>query len=148
MEQMTTVEQVLRQGGDIKDVMAIVREEIEKVQAKLEAEKRAKEQEEKAARDQELRIKVARQELVPAVINYMIALGVVKAEDISNEDAELLEDMLKGTEATIAKYAAIVEQLAPLTKDKTPTRVRVVNGAGDADLDTIDELIKHMAKGL
>ena len=114
MDHMTTVEEVLRQGGSIDDVMEIVRHEIEKVNAKLqaeEAERKAKE----AAKKNDAMLDRRRKELTAAVMNYMIALGVVDPTELDGVKPEEVETALKEMETYLiaqVKFLKVLEDAA------------------------------------
>ena len=114
MDHMTTVEEVLRQGGSVDDVMEIVRHEIEKVNAKLqaeEAERKAKE----AAKKNDAMLDRRRKELTAAVMNYMIALGVVDPTELDGVKPEEVETALKEMETYLiaqVKFLKVLEDAA------------------------------------
>lgn len=114
MDHMTTVEEVLRQGGSVDDVMEIVRYEIEKVNAKLqaeEAERKAKE----AAKKNDAMLDRRRKELTAAVMNYMIALGVVDPTELDDVKPEEVETALKEMETYLiaqVKFLKVLEDAA------------------------------------
>ena len=114
MDHMTTVEEVLRQGGSVDDVMEIVRNEIEKVNAKLqaeEAERKAKE----AAKKNDAMLDRRRKELTAAVMNYMIALGVVDPTELDGVKPEEVETALKEMETYLiaqVKFLKVLEDAA------------------------------------
>lgn len=114
MDHMTTVEEVLRQGGSVDDVMELVHHEIEKVNAKLqaeEAERKAKE----AAKKNDAMLDRRRKELTAAVMNYMIALGVVDPTELDGVKPEEVETALKEMETYLiaqVKFLKVLEDAA------------------------------------
>ena len=110
MDHMTTVEEVLRQGGSVDDVMELVRHEIEKVNAKLqaeEAERKAKE----AAKKNNAMLDRRRKELTAAVMNYMIALGVVDPTELDGVKPEEVETALKEMETYLIAQVKLLKTL-------------------------------------
>lgn len=110
MDHMTTVEEVLRQGGSVDDVMEIVHHEIEKVNAKLqaeEAERKAKE----AAKKNDAMLDRRRKELTAAVMNYMIALGVVDPTELDDVKSEEVETALKEMETYLIAQVKFLKML-------------------------------------
>lgn len=141
MDHMTTVEEVLRQGGSVDDVMEIVRHEIEKVNAKLqaeEAERKAKE----AAKKNDAMLDRRRKELTAAVMNYMIALGVVDPTELDDVKPEEVETALKETETYLIAQVKFLKMLKDAAEKHEST---ATNKITDPDFENF---LKSFAKTL
>lgn len=141
MDHMTTVEEVLRQGGSVDDVMEIVRQEIEKVNAKLqaeEAERKAKE----AAKKNDAMLDRRRKELTAAVMNYMIALGVVDPTELDDIKPEEVETALKEMETYLIAQVKFLKMLKDAAEKHEST---ATNKLTDPDFENF---LKSFAKTL
>lgn len=141
MDHMTTVEEVLRQGGSVDDVMEIVRHEIEKVNAKLqaeEAERKAKE----AAKKNDAMLDRRRKELTAAVMNYMIALGVVDPTELDDVKPEEVETALKEMETYLIAQVKFFKMLKDAAEKHEST---ATNKITDPDFENF---LKSFAKTL
>ena len=141
MDHMTTVEEVLRQGGSVDDVMEIVRHEIEKVNAKLqaeEAERKAKE----AAKKNDAMLDRRRKELTAAVMNYMIALGVVDPTELDDVKPEEVETALKEMETYLIAQVKFLKMLKDAAEKHEST---ATNKIADPDFENF---LKSFAKTL
>ena len=140
MDHMTTVEEVLRQGGSVDDVMELVRHEIEKVNAKLqaeEAERKAKE----AAKKNDAMLDRRRKELTAAVMNYMIALGVVDPTKLDVKPEEV-ETALKEMETYLIAQVKFLKMLKDAAEKHEST---ATNKITDPDFENF---LKSFAKTL
>lgn len=141
MDHMTTVEEVLRQGGSVDDVMELVRHEIEKVNAKLqaeEAERKAKE----AAKKNDAMLDRRRKELTAAVMNYMIALGVVDPTELEDIKPEEVETALKEMETYLIAQVEFLKVLKDAAEKHEST---ATNKLTDPDFENF---LKSFAKTL
>lgn len=141
MDHMTTVEEVLRQGGSVDDVMEIVHREIEKVNARLqaeEAERRAKE----AAKKNDAMLDRRRKELTAAVMNYMIALGVVDPTELNDVKPEEVETALKEMETYLIAQVKFLKMLKDAAEKHEST---ATNKITDPDFENF---LKSFAKTL
>ena len=141
MDHMTTVEEVLRQGGSVDDVMELVHHEIEKVNAKLqaeEAERKAKE----AAKKNDAMLDRRRKELTAAVMNYMIALGVVDPTELNDVKPEEVETALKEIETYLIAQVKFLKMLKDAAEKHEST---ATNKITDPDFENF---LKSFAKTL
>lgn len=141
MDHMTTVEEVLRQGGSVDDVMEIVHREIEKVNARLqaeEAERKAKE----AAKKNDAMLDRRRKELTAAVMNYMIALGVVDPTELNDVKPEEVETALKEMETYLIAQVKFLKMLKDAAEKHEST---ATNKITDPDFENF---LKSFAKTL
>lgn len=141
MDHMTTVEEVLRQGGSVDDVMELVHHEIEKVNAKLqaeEAERKAKE----AAKKNDAMLDRRRKELTAAVMNYMIALGVVDPTELDDVKPEEVETALKEMETYLIAQVKFLKVLKDAAEKHEST---ATNKITDPDFENF---LKSFAKTL
>lgn len=140
MDHMTTVEEVLRQGGSVDDVMEIVRHEIEKVNAKLQAEEAERKAKEAAKNDAMLDRR--RKELTAAVMNYMIALGVVDPTELDDVKPEEVETALKEMETYLIAQVEFLKVLKDAAEKHEST---ATNKLTDPDFENF---LKSFAKTL
>lgn len=141
MDRMTTVEEVLRQGGSVDDVMEIVRNEIEKVNAKLqaeEAERKAKE----VAKKHDAMLDRRRKELSAAIINYMISLSVVDPSELDEVKPEEVETAIKEIETYLIAQVKFLNEL------KDATEKRGSSGANKVKDQDFEDFLKSFAKTL
>lgn len=141
MDHMTTVEEVLRQGGSVDDVMEIVHREIEKVNARLqaeEAERKAKE----AAKKNDAMLDRRRKELTAAAMNYMIALGVVDPTELNDVKPEEVETALKEMETYLIAQVKFLKMLKDAAEKHEST---ATNKITDPDFENF---LKSFAKTL
>lgn len=144
MDHMTTVEEVLRQGGSVDDVMEIVRYEIEKVNAKLQAEEEERKAKE-AAKKHDTILDRRRKELTAAVMNYMIALGVVGVVDPTELDGvkpEEVETAIKEMETYLIAQVKFFKVLKDAAEKHEST---ATNKITDPDFENF---LKSFAKTL
>lgn len=141
MDHMTTVEEVLRQGGSVDDVMELVRHEIEKVNAKLqaeEAERKAKE----AAKKHDTMLDRRRKELTAAIMNYIIALGVVDPTELEDIKPEEVETAIKEMETYMIAQVKFLKALKDAAEKHEST---ATNKITDPDFENF---LKSFAKTL
>lgn len=141
MDHMTTVEEVLRQGGSVDDVMELVRHEIEKVNAKLqaeEAERKAKE----AAKKHDTMLDRRRKELTAAIMNYIIALGVVDPTELEDIKPEEVETAIKEMETYMIAQVKFLKALKDAAERHEST---ATNKITDPDFENF---LKSFAKTL
>lgn len=81
---MNTVKDMLKSGIAPEELMANLQKEIADAQAELSGE---------TANIDEVRIG-----LVDAMLDYVVALGLIEENDINDEDVEMLTEMLKNAE--------------------------------------------------
>ena len=141
MDHMTTVEEVLRQGGSVDDVMELVRHEIEKVNARLEAEE-AERKAKEAAKKNDAMLDRRRKELTAAVMNYMIALGVVDPTELGDIKPEEVETALKEMETYLIAQVKFLKMLKDAAEKHEST---ATNKITDPDFENF---LKSFAKTL
>ena len=88
---MMTVEQILREGGTVDEILDMVRIEASRIQAKMKEEEEAKKKEQ----EKQSQLKVVRKELTAALINYLIALGEVTEEEVAEVGPEMFEKAIE-----------------------------------------------------
>jgi len=81
---MNTVKDMLKSGIAPEELMANLQKEIADAQAELSGET--------------ANIDEVRADLVDAMLDYVIALGLIEENDINDEDVEMLTEMLKNAE--------------------------------------------------
>lgn len=81
---MNTVKDMLKSGITPEELMANLQKEIADAQAELSGET--------------ANIDEVRADLVDAMLDYVVALGLIEENDINDEDVEMLTEMLKNAE--------------------------------------------------
>lgn len=105
---MMTIKERLANGVTVEELMKEAQAEIIAAAREVEAEK-------DAASD----IKEARENVVDAIFDYLVALGFCDEEDISDELIDLVEEALEESEAEMKEYAPIVRAMAKVKNPKT-----------------------------
>ena len=103
---MMTVEQILRDGGTVDEILDMVRIEASRIQAKMKEEEEAKKKQEKQSQ-----LKVVRQELTAAFINYLIALGEITEEEVAEVGPEMFEKAIEAAEAMLPQRKNIQKEV-------------------------------------
>ena len=118
-----TIEDMLRSGATVDAIMDMVNEELTRAQEQIrkEAEAAKKEEEGRA---------VARQELTAATVNYLVALGAMKPEEVTQELVTIIEQGFAAVEEDLKARAGVLrnlrsmglrlEKAAPCIKALTP----------------------------
>ena len=81
---MNTVKDMLKSGIAPEELMANLQKEIADAQAELSGET--------------ANIDEVRADLVDAILDYVVALGLIEGNDINDENVEMLTEMLKNAE--------------------------------------------------
>lgn len=149
---MMTVEQILREGGTVDEILDMVRIEASRIQAKMKEEEEARKKEQ----EKQGQIKVARQELTAAFINYLIALGEITEEEVEEVGPEMFEKAIEAAEAMLPQRKNIqkemIKRVEQALKDEnifthlgqmTPVKVEKVKKDQDTD-DWFHEFVKSL----
>lgn len=152
---MMTVEQILREGGTVDEILDMVRIEASRIQAKMKEEEEAKKKEQ----EKQGQIKVARQELTAAFINYLIALGEITEAEVEEVGPEMFEKAIEAAEIMLPQrkniQKEVVKRIENALKDEnifthlgqmTPVKVEKVEKI-KKDQDTDDwfhEFVKSL----
>ena len=104
---MMTVEQILRDGGTVDEILDMVRIEASRIQAKMKEEEEAKKKEQ----ERKNQLKVVRQELTAALINYLIALGEVTEEEVAEVGPEMFEKAIEAAEAMLPQRKSLQKEV-------------------------------------
>ena len=145
---MMTVEQILRDGGTVDEILDMVRVEASRIQAKMKEEEEAK-------KKGETEFKVARQELIAAFINYLIARGDTTEAEVAEVGPEMFEKALEEAETLLPQRKHIqdevIKRIEKVLKDnsmvtrlgqETPVKVTIKKDQ-DAD-DWFHEFVKSL----
>lgn len=152
---MMTVEQILREGGTVDEILDMVRVEASRIQAKMKEEEEAKKKEQ----ERQSQLKVVRQELTAAFINYLIALGEITEEEVAEVGPEMFEKAIEAAEAMLPQrkniQAEVIRRVEKALKDEnifthlgqvTPVKVEKIEKV-KKDQDTDDwfhEFVKSL----
>ena len=104
---MMTVEQILRDGGTVDEILDMVRIEASRIQAKMKEEEEAKKKEQ----ERQGQLKVARQELTAAFINYLIALGEITEAEVEEVGPEMFERAIEAAETMLPQRKNIQKEV-------------------------------------
>ena len=145
---MMTVEQILRDGGTVDEILDMVRVEASRILAKMKEEEEAK-------KKGETEFKVARQELIAAFINYLIARGDTTEAEVAEVGPEMFEKALEEAETLLPQRKHIqdevIKRIEKVLKDnsmvtrlgqETPVKVTIKKDQ-DAD-DWFHEFVKSL----
>lgn len=138
---MMTVEQILRDGGTVDEILDMVRIEASRIQAKMKEEEEAKKKEQ----ERKNQLKVVRQELTAAFINYLIALGEITEEEVAEVGPEMFERAIEAAEAMLPKRKSIqkevVRRIEKALKDEN-----VFTHLGQIAPVKVDEKVEELKK--
>ncbi|MBO7212844.1 MAG: hypothetical protein J6V44_17830 [Methanobrevibacter sp.] len=104
---MMTVEQILREGGTVDEILDMVRIEASRIQTKMKEEEEARKKEQ----EKQGQIKVARQELTAAFINYLIALGEITEAEVEEVGPEMFEKAIEAAEIMLPQRKNIQKEM-------------------------------------
>ncbi len=104
---MMTVEQILREGGTVDEILDMVRIEASRIQTKMKEEEEARKKEQ----ERQSQLKVVRQELTAAFINYLIALGEITEEEVEEVGPEMFEKAIETAEAMLPQRKNIQKEV-------------------------------------
>jgi len=137
MEQnVTSVEQMIRSGRSIEDVLAMVAAEAKSVQAQIEAEREAKEKNGVKAK--------ARLAAATALMDYLEVLGVITPEDRERfPDEVVANECLVELEQRIAEYGNLMKRLDARFIEPFGEMPRV----NEKEVN-VEEFLKQFAKSL
>lgn len=128
---MNTVKDMLKSGIAPEELMANLQKEIADAQAELSGE---------TANIDEVRVA-----LVDAMLDYVIALGLIEEDDINNEDVEMLTEMLKSVEEEMVAQVKLFTMMKSVlgksmeTKTTTPTEKTQIDS---------DAVLRNFLRGL
>ena len=154
---MMTVEQILREGGTVDEILDMVRIEASRIQAKMKEEEEAKKKEQ----ERQSQLKVVRQELTAAFINSLIALGEITEEEVEEVGPEMFEKAIEAAETMLPQrkniQKEVIKRIETALKDENifthlgqvaPVKVEKVEKVKKDQNQDIDNWFREFVKSL
>ena len=130
---MNTVKDMLKSGIAPEELMANLQKEIADAQAELSGET--------------ANIDEVRADLVDAMLDYVVALGLIKENDINDEDVEMLTEMLKNAEEEMmaqVKFLTMMKNVLGKSMEIKKTETAPVK---EPQIDS-DAILRNFLRGL
>lgn len=130
---MNTVKDMLKSGIAPEELMANLQKEIADAQAELSGET--------------ANIDEVRADLVDAILDYVVALGLIEENDINDEDVEMLTEMLKNAEAEMmaqVKFLTMMKNVLGKSMEIKKTETAPVK---EPQIDS-DAILRNFLRGL
>lgn len=133
MENMNTVKDMLKSGIAPEELMANLQKEIADAQAELSGE---------TANIDEVRV-----DLVDAILNYVITLGLIEENDIDDEDVEMLTEMLKNAEAEMMAQVKFLTMMKNMLGKSMEIKKAETAPVKEPQVDS-DAILRNFLRGL
>lgn len=133
MENMNTVKDMLKSGIAPEELMANLQKEIADAQAELSGE---------TANIDEVRV-----DLVDAMLDYVIALGLIEENDINDEDVEMLTEMLKNAEEEMMAQAKFLTMMKNVLGKSMENKKAETAPVKEPQVDS-DAILRNFLRGL
>lgn len=133
MENMNTVKDMLKSGIAPEELMANLQKEIADAQAELSGE---------AANIDEVRIG-----LVDAMLDYVVALGLIEENDINDEDVEMLTEMLKNAEEEMMAQVKFLTMMKNVLGKSMEIKKAETAPVKEPQVDS-DAILRNFLRGL
>lgn len=133
MENMNTVKDMLKSGIAPEELMANLQKEIADAQAELSGE---------TANIDEVRIG-----LVDAMLDYVVALGLIEENDINDEDVEMLTEMLKNAEEEMMAQVKFLTMMKNVLGKSMEIKKAETAPVKEPQVDS-DAILKNFLRGL
>ena len=135
---MENIKERLAAGESVEDWMKEMQNQV--IAAKRELDK---EKEVNNALDE------ARAELIQAIVKYLDTMGLLPATEVSDEDVEALEEILKECEEEFKMYTLVIKAMmdAEKAKENRGKRSIVIGGGGKPSEDP-DAILKDFLRSL
>lgn len=144
MDKTTTnsVKDMLAMGTSAEELLDSLREEIERAQAEIDAENKAK--------VKETGLATARETLAATLMDYIVALDILPAEVMAEMTMEDAVEIIKSVEDQIMTYASIASLAAGLGIEPKPaSRGKRANVCKCKEMTPADEeIIREFLKSL
>ena len=130
---MNTVKDMLKSGIAPEELMANLQKEIADAQAELSGET--------------ANIDEVRADLVDAMLDYVVALGLIEENDINDEDVEMLTEMLKNAEEEMmaqVKFLTMMKNVLGKSMEIKKTETAPVK---EPQVDS-DAILRNFLRGL
>lgn len=133
MENMNTVKDMLKSGIAPEELMANLQKEIADAQAELSGE---------TANIDEVRV-----DLVDAMLDYVVALGLIEENDINDEDVEKLTEMLKNAEEEIMAQVKFLTMMKNVLGKNMEIKKAETAPTKEPQVDS-DAILRNFLRGL
>lgn len=133
MENMNTVKDMLKSGIAPEELMANLQKEIADAQAELSGE---------TANIDEVRIG-----LVDAMLDYVVALGLIEENDINDEDVEMLTEMLKNAEEEMMAQVKFLTMMKNVLGKSMEIKKAETAPVKEPQVDS-DAILRNFLRGL
>lgn len=130
---MNTVKDMLKSGIAPEELMANLQKEIADAQAELSGE---------AANIDEVRIG-----LVDAMLDYVVALGLIEENDINDEDVEMLTEMLKNAEEEMMAQVKFLTMMKNVLGKSMEIKKAETAPVKEPQVDS-DAILRNFLRGL
>lgn len=130
---MNTVKDMLKNGIAPEELMANLQKEIADAQAELSGE---------TANIDEVRIG-----LVDAMLDYVVALGLIEENDINDEDVEMLTEMLKNAEEEMMAQVKFLTMMKNVLGKSMEIKKAETAPVKEPQVDS-DAILRNFLRGL
>lgn len=139
-----SVKDMLAMGTSAEELLDSLREEIERAQAEINAENKAK------AKAKETGLTTAREALAATLMDYIVALDILPAEVMAEMTMEDAIEIIKSVENEIVTYTSIASLAAGLGIEPKPaSRGKKANVCKCKEMTPADEeIIREFLKSL
>lgn len=130
---MNTVKDMLKSGIAPEELMANLQKEIADAQAELSGET--------------ANIDEVRADLVDAMLDYVVALGLIEENDINDEDVEMLTEMLKNAEEEMMAQVKFLTMMKNVLGKSMEIKKAETAPVKEPQVDS-DAILRNFLKGL
>lgn len=130
---MNTVKDMLKSGIAPEELMANLQKEIADAQAELSGET--------------ANIDEVRADLVDAMLDYVVALGLIEENDINDEDVEMLTEMLKNAEEEMMAQVKFLTMMKNVLGKSMEIKKAETAPVKEPQVDS-DAILRNFLRGL
>lgn len=130
---MNTVKDMLKSGIAPEELVANLQKEIADAQAELSGET--------------ANIDEVRTNLVDAILDYVVALGLIEENDIDDEDVEMLTEMLKNAEAEMMAQVKFLTMMKNVLSKSMEIKKAETAPTKEPQIDS-DAILRNFLRGL
>lgn len=130
---MNTVKDMLKSGIAPEELMANLQKEIADAQAELSGET--------------ANIDEVRADLVDAILDYVVALGLIEENDINDEDVEMLTEMLKNAEEEMMAQVKFLTMMKNVLGKSMEIKKAETAPVKEPQVDS-DAILRNFLRGL
>lgn len=130
---MNTVKNMLKSGIAPEELMANLQKEIADAQAELSGET--------------ANIVEVRADLVDAILDYVVALGLIEENDINDEDVEMLTEILKNAEEEMMAQVKFLTMMKNVLGKSMENKKTETAPTKEPQIDS-DAILRNFLRGL